>query len=52
VLSGIKEKIEPLRYLSTVNEQTIWEFYQPAIEQIILYEVNQVNLDEKAKESI
>jgi hypothetical protein len=52
VLSGIKEMIERLRYLSSVNEQTIWEFYQQAIKEIISSEVHQLDLDEKARETI
>jgi hypothetical protein len=39
-------------YLKEVNEDIIWQFYQPAIEYAILNEKEQGNIDEGARESL
>jgi hypothetical protein len=31
-LTSTKDSIEPLKYLKTANLDTIWQFYQPALE--------------------
>jgi hypothetical protein len=31
-LATAKQALEPLRYLGEVTEETIWQFYQPALE--------------------
>ncbi len=44
-LAAAKQALEPLRYLSEVTEETIWQIYQPAIEYAILNEHVQGDID-------
>ena len=37
-LAGANQALDPLRYLGQVTEETIWQFYQPAIEYAIMNE--------------
>lgn len=37
-LTSTKDSIEPLKYLKTVDIDTIWQFYQPALEMAFLDE--------------
>jgi hypothetical protein len=47
-----KQALEPLKYLAKVTEDTIWEFYQPAIQYAVLNEHEQGDVDEMAKETL
>jgi hypothetical protein len=37
-LAAASQALDPLRYLGEVSEETIWQFYQPAIEYAIVNE--------------
>ena len=47
-----KQALEPLKYLGEMTEDTIWEFYQPAIQHAILNEHEQGEVDQNAKDTL
>jgi hypothetical protein len=44
-LTAANQALDPLRYLGEVTEETIWHFYQPAIEYAITNENVQGDID-------
>ena len=51
-LTSAKDSIEPLKYLKTVNLDTIQQFYQPALELAFGNEEMQGNIDKETKKTI
>ena len=51
-LTSAKDSIEPLKYLKTVNLDTIQQFYQPALELAFGNEEMQGNIDKETKKKI
>ena len=51
-MTSTKDSIEPLKYLKTVNLDTIWQFYQPALEFAFDNEEIQGNIDKETKKTI
>ncbi len=51
-LTKAVQVIESYTYLKEVNEDLIWQFYQPALVFAILNESKQGNIDDATKESL
>ena len=51
-LLSFEQALKPLAYLSSAFEQTMWECYQPAVEQVIMNEQVQGDFDERGAETI
>jgi hypothetical protein len=51
-LAAASQALDPLRYLGEVSEETIWQFYQPAIEYAIVNEQVQGEIDQSAKDTL
>ena len=51
-LTSAKDSIEPLKYLKTVNLDTIQQFYQPALELAFGNEEMQGNIDKETKKTM
>jgi hypothetical protein len=51
-LTSTQESLEPLKYLTQVNLETIWQFYQPALETAFTNEELQGNIDKDTKKTI
>ena len=45
ILAAATQALDPLRYLGEVTEETIWQFYQPAIEYAITNDNVQGEID-------
>ena len=51
-LTSTQEAMEPLKYLTTINLDTIWQFYQPALETAFINEELQGNIDKETKKTL
>ena len=51
-LTSTQEALEPLKYLTQLNLETIWQFYQPALETAFTNEELQGNIDKDTKKTI
>lgn len=47
-----QQSFDPLRYLAEVDEQVIWEIYQPALVLAFQDEAAHADLDEGGKETL
>ncbi len=51
-LTSTQEAMEPLKYLTTINLEIIWQFYQPALETAFINEELQGNIDKETKKTL
>ncbi len=51
-LTQTEEEIKPLKYLTTIDLEMVWEFYQPALEFAFTNEEMQGNVDKDTKKII
>ena len=47
-----EQALQSLAYLKEVDEDTIWQYYKPALEFAMVNESQQGNIDEATKESL
>lgn len=52
MLSSTQKAIEPLKYLTTIDLGTVWEFYQPALELAFTDEEMLGNVDKDTQNTI
>jgi hypothetical protein len=48
----LDEQLGPLKYLNETGDLLLWEFYQPAIEEILKKDSLQVDLDENCMKTL
>ena len=51
-LASADQAIESFSYLTMVNEDMIWQFYQPALEYVFVNESEQGEIDKETVESL
>ena len=52
MIAAAEQALQSFSYLKEVDEETIWQYYKPALEFAMINENQQGNIDEVTKETL